>query len=846
MAGKARTVLELTAGPLAANDTRVTRVRGREALSETFAFEVEFALVPGVDPPELADLVGAETQLAIRRADGDERLVHGVAEWAELTGVRQKRPGYRLRLVPRLALLARGADCRIFQQLSVPEVVKQVLDEGEVAHRLSLSAAYGKREYCVQYREPDLDFAARLLEEEGIAWFFEHAEGSHTLVLADAPDAFRDLPGDPAVAFREPGQEAEDADDHVTAVGRVARLASEKVSLRDFDFARPALRLEASAGSARDPPLEVHGYRLAYADPAALKRLARVRLEEARVSGDELGGSSDCLRLQPGLTFELSDPPRPGLGGKLQLLRVEHEASWAEGADSARYACRFLAQPAGTPFRPARRAPRPAIAGAQTATVVGPAGEEIHTDEHGRIRVQLHWDRKGRRNERSSCFVRVAQPWAGPGWGASRIPRIGQEVLLRFLDGDPDRPVVLGALYNGASPPPLSLPGEKTRSTLRSDSSAGGGGYNELRFEDAQGAEELHLRAEKDENVAVEADKSQRVAGDESLAVTGNRSRTVNGKQRHAVARSDDAAVSGKQSLTVKGDRTTAVGAVQSESIGGTQSTSIAGVQDVRVGGAYSMAAGGAAALSVGGALAVTVGAAHNTAVGGALLEEVVGAREVMVAGALEETVRGDRSATVGGADEAQVKEALEETVNQDSTVEVAEGASLEAADLVTWLAKAFELGADAFTLQVAGKKALTMKKSGAVVIWADKVTFEASGALAFKGSKVGKEAGESTSGSASQKKSQAEKGSLTLSLAIPPAEAAMHADRFVLKSTDGSFKSEKTVKDDKVPGNDAIDLEFKDLPSDKKFTLEVKCGDTVIKLFEDVPFSEISTALSG
>lgn len=846
MAGKARTVLELTAGPLAPNDTRVTRVRGREALSEVFRFEVEFEPATGAEPPELADLVGAEAQLAMRRADGQERIVHGVAEAVELLGIQARRPRYRLRLVPRLALLAHGADCRIFQELSVPEVVEQVLDAGDIRHRLSLSAAYAKREYCAQYRESDLAFVARLLEEEGIAWFFEHADGAHTLALADAPDAFADIPGDAAVAFRAPGHQGEDVDDHVTAVARIQRLATQKASLRDFDFARPELLLEASAGSAKNPPLEVQEYRLAYADPAALKRLARVRLEETRVPSAELGGASDCLRFQPGLAFELADPPQPALGGKLQLLQVEHDAAWAPGAASATYACRFLAQPAGAPFRPPRRAPRPAIAGSQTATVTGPAGEEIHTDGHGRIKVRFHWDRQGKRDDRSSCFVRVAQPWAGPGWGASRIPRIGQEVLLRFLDGDPDRPLVLGALYNGASPPPLALPGEKTRSTLRSDSSKGGGGNNELRFEDAQGAEELHLHAQKDENIAVENDKSQRVGRNESLAVAKDRARTVRGNQRHAVGKSDEVAIGGKQVLTVKGDRTTAVGLVHTESVRSTQSVSIAGLQDVRVGGGSAASVGGAAALSVGGALAVSVGAAHNTAVGGALLEEVVGARATMVGAALEETVRGDRSAAVGGDDEAEVKEVVAETVNQDSTVEVAGASGVEVADLATWLAQAFELGADGFTLKVAGKKALTMQKSGAVVLWGDKVTFEASGTLTMKGAKIPKEAGESSSGSTSQKKSEPGKGSLTLSLAIPPAEAAQHADRFVLKSTDGSFEVQKTVKDDKVPGDDAIDLEFKDLPTDKKFTLEVKYGDTVIKLFEGVPFGELSTALSN
>lgn len=807
MAGKERTVLELRVGSLVEDDLRVSRVHGREALSEPYLFEVDFEPRSG-DPLELADLVGADAQLSLRRSDGPERLVHGLATAVELVEVRVKRPRYRLRLEPRLALLGQTEDSRIFQGLTVPEIVKKVLDEWEVAHAFGekrqagpggLAASYPKREYCVQYRETDLAFVSRLLEEEGIAWLFDHADGAHTLVLADVPGAFQPIAGDPSLPFRDPDVVHGSDDEHVHGNVRGERVQTDKATLRDFDFVRPGLKIEEPARSPKDGELEAYEYRLGYGDPGPLKRLSRVRLEEARLGADLTEGRSNSLRLAPGCTFEVADPPAPRLGGKLQLLWVGCEAWWEEGSDSAEYQCRFVAQPQGLSYRPPRRTPRPVISGTQTAVVVGPAGEEIGTDEHGRIKLQFHWDRLGKKDDRSSCFVRVAQPWGGPAWGGLRLPRMGQEALVRFLDGDPDRPLVVGAVYNATHVPPVQLPDDKTRSLNRSDSSIGGGGFNELRLEDLKGSEHLFLHAQKDERIVVENDKRQEVHASERLEVGKDRTRKVGKNQSLSVGVDDVAAVGGNQSLTVSGNRETQVGAVHRESVALAQSITVAGKSVVTVGRVGATTVGAAAALSVGGAYAVTVGAGLNVAVGGARLEEVGGARLSAVGAALETTVGDAAAFHVGGDETVTVGELHDQTIEGDRADRLDGKASLEIAEGLTLDGKSFQLEAQSkLTIVVGDQVLLQAKSSGDVVLSGKAVSLEASGNLTTKGSKVEMTAGAGPASASSPAPAKAEKEK------VAKAEASF-----------GATKAE--------PGQDvSLDVKLTDVPDGKKGTITV------------------------
>jgi len=769
--------LEVEVGTYGAGELEVLDFEVDEELSALF--EAVATLVP---KPELEvdaeALVGERACLLAQLGDGSARFLDGIVSrvrtWEE--GAGQARRRIRITIVPRLWRLGKVVRSRVFQELAVPEIAAKVLNEGGVKHRLSLSGSYPKRTYCVQYRESDLDFVARLLEEEGILWFFEHAQGSHELVLGDAPGVHPPIPGDARIVFREKSRMAVDMD-HADAFSGAREIRPGKVTLRDYDEQRTALlqvsalpakgskakgpepklqgpgpRLEASElgtgaeAGAFEAELEIYDYPGGHRDATVAGARSRVLLEAERARAVLYSGASVCRRLAPGYVFELDEHPIAALNGEYVVVSVSHRGNQPEvlgGIGTAgvpveeSYRNEFVCLRKEVPWRPERRTSRPVIAGAQTAVVVGPEGEEIHTDEHGRIKVQFHWDREGKRDDRSSCWVRVSQAWAGPGWGALYLPRIGQEVVVEFLEGDPDRPIVTGSVYNGANPPPVALPSEKTRSTLRSASTPGGEGFNELCFEDAKGEEEVFFHAQKDLNVVIENDRTERILGNETLTVTKDRSRTVHGNQLLEVKKDDTSTIGLNQSLAVGGDRTTAVGGSHVETVGGDQSVSVGGMQSITVVLAASESVGLAKALSVGGAYAVTVGGAMNELVGGLKTEEVGGAKVEMVGAKKSETVMGSRTLKVGGD--------LSETVGKSRTLKVGKdlvvnvGGNLQQVVKKSYTLEAQEIvlaADDQFTLKV-GSATLQVKKSGDVVLKGAKIEVKASGEIVLKGSKV-------------------------------------------------------------------------------------------------------------
>lgn len=757
MARQTQTVIELKAGSHAEADLSVRKLTGREGLSQPFAFDVEF-FPRGDEPLDLAALGGADALVTLRRPDGVERFVHGIVWTAELTGVEQSAPRYRVRLAPKLARLGQVRRSRVFQSKSVPEIVKQVLDDAGVANRDALQADHSVREYCLQYRESDLEFVSRLLEEEGIFYWFEHGSDAHTLVLADAGGGCVDVAGDPVLPFLVPQPGDAPEEEHVFRIAHALRARPAKVALKDYDFERPELQVTASSEASGAPlGLEQYAYPGGFKAPSAGTPIAKIRLEEQRFACDTFASEGTCLRFHPGASFELAGHPDGAFDKKLLLVTVVHEAVQQEAMGAAGgvqhgYRNAALAIDAELPYRPRRRARRPS-AYAETATVVGPSGEEIHVDGHGRVKVQFHWDRDGAKDDQSSCFVRLAQSWAGAAWGASFVPRIGQEVLVRFLEGNPDAPLVVGAVYNAAIPPPIALPGEKTKSTVRTDSSLGGGGSNELLFEDAKDSEEVYLHAQKDENIVVEHDKAQQVVHDEGLEVAKDRTQTVKGRQVLRVGGHDGIEVGGSQTLLVQQARTVGVTQSLQESVDGAQTVTIGRGQVVDVGGASGVTVGAAAALNVGGAYAVNVGGVLNVAVAGARLEQIGGARAIVVGAAVELQVEGDYTAKAGGDDAATTRGGSSSADEKDREEDVGKKAQLVVADKVLIVAKELKLtGKQKFTLNVGGKQILQAKSSGQIQLSGSTVSFKASGNATFKGSQVKKTAGSSASSASASK----------------------------------------------------------------------------------------------
>ncbi len=735
---------EFEVGQHGVDDFLLLGFEAEEEVSRPFSVEVTVALKEDVELDADA-LVGESAQLKLHLAEGT-RFFHGVVasvkRWK--VGTRTFSRHFRFRVVPRLWTLSQIRQSRIFQGLSVPDVVKKVLDASNVEFKLKLSGTYKPRDYCVQYGESDLDFVCRLLEEEGIFFLFEHEDGREVMLLLDANTACDPIPGEARLIFREPSIRTS-AVDYFDAFSARLEVKPSAVALRDFDYTRPSVDLTAEA-STQGLALEVYEFPGGYQELSAGTRLAKLRLEEQRALAERFEGSSVARQLSSGFTFSLDEHPLDALNQKYLVLGVSHHGHRPEVADFQAagahtdrdvYRNEAWAIRASVPFRPPRRTPQPMVFGPQTAVVVGPAGEEIYTDAQGRIKVQFHWDRQGKKDQNSSCWLRVSQAWAGAGWGALYLPRIGHEVVVEFLEGDPDRPVVTGSVYNGLNVPPVSLPSEKTKSTLRSASSPGSDGANELRFDDAKGDEEVYLHAQRDLNVVVEHDEIQNVGHNDSLQVGGNRSCQVGANQTLEVG--------GDEQSTIAGNQSTQVGANRSASIGGSDVTTVGGDLNAAVAGAYALSValasvetiGAAKSVNVGGAYQLSVAGAMNEAVGGLKSEEVGGAKTESIGGAKTESVGGARTRTIGGDLTEQIAGKRTLKIGKDFTLNVA-------GKLSTIVEGAYQLKAKEITLSVderfsikVGSATLELKKNGDVVIKGAKVEVKADGDIVLKGSKI-------------------------------------------------------------------------------------------------------------
>lgn len=526
--------------------------QGSEGLSQLFAYTL--TLRSESNTLKAADIIGTSATAVLQWAGGPARYFNGIVSRFTYLGSTNTFALYTLELVPRLWLLTLGRDRVIYQNLSAADIVQKVLGDFGVVFDARLTGTYAAREYCVRYDETAFDFVSRLMEEEGIFYFFTYADGAHTMVLADSSSVYEPCAD---AATLEMGSELAGGR-RVLAVSRFeveARLVAKSHAVDDYNFLTPSASLLAQndGSDGRGLDYEYPGGHLAMAAGTAR---ARIRVEEHHAESLAGHGESHCHHLVPGTTFTLGGHPREELNASHALRRVRHHA---EGES---YSNSFDTVPPTVPFRAPRLTPRPLVAGSHTATVVGPAGEEIWTDQHGRIKVQFPWDRIGTKDDKSSCWIRVSQIWAGEGWGALFLPRIGQEVVVSYVDGDPDRPLVAGSVYNGTQTTPVGLPSSSTQSTIRSRSTKSGTAGNEMRFEDKKDAEELYLHAQKDMRVEIENDLGTTVmAGNETHTVSkGDRTVKVDtGKEIHSVKGTRALEITGNETHVNKADFTQTV-----------------------------------------------------------------------------------------------------------------------------------------------------------------------------------------------------------------------------------------------------------------------------------------------
>ncbi|MEN8218126.1 MAG: type VI secretion system tip protein VgrG [Pseudomonadota bacterium] len=539
-----------------------------EGLSQLFSIDLE--IVAENDELNFEQIIGQAGALTIQQYEEEEsRYLHGIISRFEQGASGLRFTTYSATIVPKIWYLMHRHNCRIFQQMSVRDIVQKILKELGLPgdeYRFVLQSAPPKREYCVQYRESEFDFISRLLEEEGIFYFFEHHDNKHILVMGDSPSAHKAIQGESKIIFHEPrpGQVADEA--HIYTFNYTEEILSGKVTLKDYNFKKPALNLKGDKTAEKNTDLEVYDYPGKFDDPGRGKQLAKVRLEEYQSVKKEGSGATTCTHFAAGFFFTMKKYPRGDFNKKYLITQHQLSASQPQvleetaGEGGSSFSSSFECIPFDVPYRPDRVTPKPVVEGSQTAIVVGPKGEEIYTNEHGQVKVQFHWDREGKMDEKSSCWIRVSQLWAGRSWGAMYIPRIGQEVIIDFLEGDPDRPIITGRVYHGTNKPPYPLPAEKTKSTIKSDSSKGGGGFNEIRLEDKKGKEQVFIHAEKDYDLRVKNDRREYIGNDHNLIVKKHAKHLIEKTNNLTVKGNDSTHVSGNQYLEVKKDRHEKIG----------------------------------------------------------------------------------------------------------------------------------------------------------------------------------------------------------------------------------------------------------------------------------------------
>jgi len=573
-------------------------------MSMLFHFDLELAAESS--NIALEEVVGNEALLGLLSdtgGNGGERWIHGVVNEVAQLETRDKLTIYRASVVPSVWRLDQGRDSRIFQNQDIESIICGLLKKARIKHSFRVKGALEKREYCVQYRESDWAFISRLLEEEGFYYYFEHRKYEHdkyehVLHMADGVEFYPDIPDSKTVSLHAPDS-MEPGAEHITDFNVRQRLCPERVTLSDFNFKKPSLDLKSKDPAQQESGVEIYDYPGLYEEPDSGEKLAGVRLDEARAAGTQAEGTSTCPRFAAGHLFNLEDHPRKDLNNKPYLLtRVVHEVTKSAGADTGaldrrcQYANVFLCVPGKVRFRPPQITPKPMVRGVQTAIVTGPDREEIYTDEHGRVKVQFHWDREGAYDDKSSCWIRVSQVWAGQGFGAMWIPRMGHEVIVDFLEGDPDRPIITGRVYHAQNPPPYELPKDKTKSTIKSESSPGGKGFNEVRFEDKKGKEELYTHAQRNQTEVVNANMSTSVGANQSLSVGGDRSKSVVGKETLTVEKDQTEKVEGAQTLTVTKDRTKKLEANEIIEVDGDESLTVGGNERAEVTGDRTVVVG--------------------------------------------------------------------------------------------------------------------------------------------------------------------------------------------------------------------------------------------------------------
>jgi type VI secretion system secreted protein VgrG len=743
--------------PLGKDALLLRSFRGQESLSQLFEFELDLAS----ENPSIAydNIIGQNITIAITLADGSERYWNGFVSRFVQMHRDNVAAAYRATMVPWLWFLSQTSDCRIFQNKKVPDLVKAIFQEyGYTDFSFQLYGEFAPRDYCVQYRESDLNFISRLLEEEGIFYFFEHAKGKHTLVLGNDPSAIKPCPSQTKVRCKG-GVGGWRDDDVISEWFQEREYRPGIYTSTDYNFETPTTSLLSTAKG--KTKWELYDFPGEFAKRGDGDRVVRTRLEESEMPQLIARGRSDCRAFSVGSKFSLTEHFREDLNQDYVITGLRHsgrhDIGYTSGENSPGgpvYENSFECVPASTPIRPPRVTPVPVVQGCHTAVVVGPSGEEIYTDKYGRVKVQFHWDREGKKNESSSCWVRVSYPTAGKAWGAIQIPRIGQEVIVDFIEGDPDRPIITGRTYNSGQMPPWDLPGKRMVSGFKSNSTMGGGGYNELAFDDTKGNELIRVHGQHDMETTIEHDerrhvinnRTKNIDANETTTIGVNRTEKVGANEQITIGANRTEKVGANESITVSLTRTRNVGINEMVNIGGAQEITIGGLQALTVGGARAKTIGVGEMVNIGAMQTINVGGMQTVSIGAAHSLTVAAAQTVQIGAAQSTTIGAGQTVSIGAGQTVTIAADLGEKIGGSHTESVASDrtAQVSGNDMIK-VEKNFVLEAKDEIAIKTGKASIVMKSDGTIAIQGKDITItgsgsieaEAKGDMTLKGKKI-------------------------------------------------------------------------------------------------------------
>jgi len=641
---------------LGADELLLQAISGTEYISKPFQFHLELLSIN--KNIKAKDIIGQKVDFQIEVANDQPRIFNGYV--SQFVAGPIHRNGYRIynaEIVSWFTLLDLIQDCRIFQNMTASAIIEEVFNSrGYSDFDINVSRNLKEREYTVQYRETDFNFVSRLLEEEGIFYFFKHENGKHTMVIADDINAYGTCVDNHA-HFYDGGR----SDDQLTEWSNEYNIITGKWSQDDYNYLTPSTDVSTTVDTIVDLPgitdFEQYDYPGLYENRGDGDGLTKVRIEECETAHNVVSSAGTYRTFAAGSMFVLATHEIESEKDKEYVLTsVTHyarENSYDLGESGANeYSNSFTCIPSQVAYRPPQITRKPFVQGPQTAVVVGPSGEEIYTDEHGRVKVQFHWDRVGENNENSSCWVRVSQQWAGKQWGAFFLPRITHEVVVSFLEGDPDRPLVTGCVYNADNVPPYDLPAKKTQSGWKSRSTKEGGtaNFNELRFDDLKGSEEIYIHAEKDQNNIVENDETTNVGNDRTEEVGNDETITIGNDRTETVRNNETITIEANRTESVQKDEKISIGANRVEDVGKDETVSIGANQSLQVGKDQTEDIGKALTLNVGDKRTTTIGKDDNLDVGKKLTIEA-GDQITLKTGKASIVMKKNGEITISGKD---------------------------------------------------------------------------------------------------------------------------------------------------------------------------------------------------